>query len=161
MALSEVEKAYIAGLIDGEGCIYIDRYKDKRNKSGNFSYTLRVKINNTFYGMIEWLDERTVGVYKSNSFKCKGQEYDDWRKNRKPVFEWKLSGMNGIKLLRDVYPYLVIKKKQAEQAFKFEETYCGKNFSETRQFAPIIPELMEKKEMIYQKFRKLNKTGVK
>ena len=156
--ITEIEKSYLAGLIDGEGCIYVDRYRDRRNKTGNISYVLRLKISMTCKKTIEWVREIISQEFEcGNIYTCKGKEFIFT--NRKPMYEIKFS-KNLIKFIGYIYPYMITKKDRAEAVFEWETTRFENNLrNRASQFLPIPKELLDKKEEIYNKFRVLNKTG--
>jgi len=154
LMLLETEKSYIAGLVDGEGCIYIDKYKDKRNKSGNYNYCLRVSIANTFFGLMEWLGNKLSKEYHNHVLNQKGKEYIN---GRKPCYVWKICGTNAINFLKEIYPYLIIKKKQCEKAFEFSETHFDNAKRDRKgKFSKLPNELLEKKEKIHKEIKDLN-----
>jgi hypothetical protein len=89
---------WLAGLIDGDGVISI--YKNKR---GYMQPYIGVIINNI--KLAKWL-----------SYKINGRVISSIRlKDTKPLTEVKISTKDGInKLLDNILPYLIIKKKKAE-----------------------------------------------
>src|SRR5439155_2573915 len=98
--LKDTERAYLAGILDGEGCISIQR----RTHLGPHKpiYALYVGIYNTSPALKAWLDSRLPGIaiYRH-----------DRRNGRKPCFHWMLSGNRRvIVFLREIAPYLVINK---------------------------------------------------
>jgi hypothetical protein len=110
--------AYLAGFFDGEGCISITKGK---NHLGNVQYGLRVIVSNT--------NDYVLQMYKF-SFGGRIQK----RKYKKPewrdCFAWELSSTRAYDFLKCVYPYLILKKAQADLAFDFQEnqsTYDGSN----------------------------------
>ncbi len=101
---SEFERGYLAGIIDGEGCICFTRSK---SSSGRFVYRLQLTIVNTSVQLKQWLDSKLFGH---------GYIIANWRKacNKREVWSWTVSGpKRTIKFLREIIPYLVIKKQQA------------------------------------------------
>ena len=105
--LLETEKAYIAGLFDGEGCVSI--IKDDRTGQGNHkspSYSLILIISNNNKEVLEWLNKKT-GI--GNLAKRKNQR----------LYDWKLSRKGTEIFLNKIYPYLIIKREQAELAIEF------------------------------------------
>ena len=150
--MEKVDLAYLAGLIDGEGCIYVDKHKDKRNKTNNSSYCLRLKINNTCEKMVDWL-MLNFREFNPCSFACKGKEYDE---GRRTCYEIKFNGKNAINLLKLVKDFLITKHKQCEYALEFEETIYDNTRKRNGRFAPGDPDIMKKKEKIYQKIKNLN-----
>ena len=104
--LPETEKAYLAGIVDGEGCITLHR-RSPQGKN-NPVYALFVEISNTSPALKKWLDERFPDktYYR---FITKAQPH------HKQGYEWVLSGNRQVMVfLREIVPYLVIKREQAE-----------------------------------------------
>lgn len=110
--------AYLAGFFDGEGCIAIVKGK---NHLGNVQYSLRAIVSNT--------NDYVLHLYKF-SFGGRIQK----RKYKKPewrdCYAWELSSTRAYDFLKCVYPYLMLKKAQADLAFEFQENqskYDGSN----------------------------------
>jgi hypothetical protein len=127
LTVSKELKAYFAGIVDGEGTICIS----KNNRSSGQLY-LRILVVNTHEGILNLLKSiyggsiSTKKRYGVTHKKCGG---------------WQVSSRKAEYFLLDIYEYLIIKKGQAELAFKFIETFeLGKK---TRGFEPER-ELMKK-----------------
>jgi len=108
--IKNIVKAYIAGLVDGEGCIAITRRKIKRLSTNNWYYEPQVIVANTDKRMVDFL----AGLYQGWIATPKKLKY-----YYKQGYHWKITGDNMRQLLRDVLPHLVIKKKQAELILSF------------------------------------------
>ncbi len=109
--MKDTRKAYIAGLIDGEGCITITRRKIKRLKTDYWYYEPQVVVANTDKRMTDFLVDLCGGwvvVVTKTQKEC-----------HKPSYHWKMTGDNLRQLLRDVSPYLIVKKKQASLILSF------------------------------------------
>lgn len=101
--LSKTNKAYIAGIIDGEGCVRVCR---KTTKNGG-SYQAFVCVTNSNEALLYWLKEVTeigcVYKYKKSA-----------KKNWKLVHRFQVVSQNACDLLRSILPYLKIKKEVAD-----------------------------------------------
>lgn len=97
MELSETDKAYAAGLVDGEGCV------SSYYNSGVFE--VRVVIAMTALGVIEWLHSTFGGDLRLKQVR---------NTNHKQVYIWQLRAKECIPFLEAVLPYLKLKAKQAE-----------------------------------------------
>jgi len=102
--------AYIAGIIDGEGCITICRRKIKRLKTGNWYYEPQVIISNTYRGLLDFCVEY-YGGWIATLRKCK--------REHTTAYQWKTTGDEMRSLLKDVLPYLIVKKRQARVVLSF------------------------------------------
>jgi hypothetical protein len=101
--LSETERAYIAGFLDGDGAIMgcIERHKEKR-----FGFRVRVlvKITQTKKKDVVWLCNLTKLGYI--------------RKNRR-TFEWELRDQKAVKwFLGMISPFTHTKKEQVKLGLK-------------------------------------------
>lgn len=99
------DKAYAAGILDGEGSICLTRWSSNR---WNNMYPV-VAVSNCDEPLIHWLNSRwkgsiRIGIIRSGS--------------RRPQHRWSLSGLKTNKFLNDVIPYLIIKKERANWALQ-------------------------------------------
>jgi hypothetical protein len=111
---SETTKAYLAGIIDGEGTITIVKNNRKRKKGKEYFYSRAVvTIANTSYSLLDYLKSLEIG----------GFSYDRRRVPRyKQVFQWCLASILSVySFLKAILPYLVIKKSKAEEVIKWIE----------------------------------------
>lgn len=107
-------RAYIAGLIDGEGSIGIKRrLPTARNKMVSPKYSLSVGVAMTDRGPID-LVENFCGALNRVSSRIRRDGY-------KTIFEFEVENDRAVQLLREVAPYLVGKATQAKTALAFAE----------------------------------------
>jgi len=102
---SELDKAYLAGFIDGEGTVTaVFRLTASSRRE---AVHCRLSIPNTSLEILEWIQERFGGVmHYKNSLPKKA--------NFKKVYSLYWGGEKCYPVLRDVLPYLKIKHRQAE-----------------------------------------------
>lgn len=144
---SEVDRAYAAGLIDGEGCIRITaRGKDGGTGFRLGQYTLMVEVNNTDYGMILWLKEKFGGTVSH----IKGS----YELNRKEKWHWRISANQALHFLDVIWPYVRTKRKQVKLGRRFQRytQYAGRAATE---------KIRMLHERFYAELRALNKRGVR
>jgi hypothetical protein len=111
--LTEAEKGYLAGIIDGEGCILMNREKGKK---GDYIYRVFVTIANTSMKLHEWLEEKLPGRgYVRQAYPGEKRSPTSHPERWKTSYNWTISGSRvAIVLLREIAPYLIIKREQAE-----------------------------------------------
>jgi len=112
--LSEVELAYLAGLIDGDGAImaWIERHCEKRFK---FRVRLAIKVSLNEKEPLEWIKKKVNFGYL--------------RKNRNQ-YEWCSQDQAEItNLISKLLPFLKVKKRQARIALKIAKIKI-KNFED-------------------------------
>ncbi len=105
--LPPIELAYIAGLLDGEGCITIVKgHHTRLHPNWSPEYALHVSVANQFVPALEYLKSAT-GL---------GSIQRDRGKN----FKWLINCQQAAELLKVIRPHLRIKFKQADIAIKFQ-----------------------------------------
>lgn len=100
---------YVAGLLDGEGCITISKTPLYRNHLAN--YKLEVIIVNNCFEPLELCQKQFRG-----SLYARKQLL-----NRHTHFVWRLVADSAYKFLKIVSPYLIIKKEQAKLGMEFRK----------------------------------------
>jgi hypothetical protein len=104
-SLTEAERGYLAGIIDGEGTISFSRCMG--NGKNRNSYRLLLSVSNTDQRLILWLHERFGGTRFESRTSGKSP-----RKRR--LYGWTIITNKAIVMCREIAPYLVIKREQAE-----------------------------------------------
>lgn len=106
--------SYLAGIMDGEGTIRIGSAKPNGKSKQNIKYYSAVSVGNTNKEVLEMF---------VNKFGSKVRE-DKRVPNRKRMYRWGTSGNITVpKILKQLLPYLVIKKEQAKIVIEFAEGY--------------------------------------
>lgn len=144
--LSVASIAYLAGIIDGEGSIQINK---SRNTSGSYTYFLKINITST---SIEWLFNLReqwggIGSFHVESPEKRAKKSPKW----KPRALWDLHQKNARAVLEVILPYLRIKREQALLALNFRTNSRGRY---------MVPELREHQEQSMVRMKKLNFRGV-
>lgn len=113
---SETTAAYMAGILDGEGCLSIGNYSGNR-KNGDKHYQVNIAISSTDEALITWIVD-TFGGYKGK-YTPKQMSIN----GRKQVFRWQCSSDRLSHICEVCLPYLIIKKRQAEILLEMRKTY--------------------------------------
>jgi len=110
---SKEDLAYIAGILDGEGSIQV-RLLERRGSKWN-RVKCEIIFTNTSKELMDWLSEKlNLRVHERRHSNPR------W----KTCYHAKVSNMyECLLLLKALLPYLIIKKKQAEEAIKLIEDY--------------------------------------
>ncbi len=143
--IKDTEKAYLAGLIDGEGYIGLTKTKIKYKANPKFNIAIRnhLLIASTNNQVINWLIIKFGGKTQSAII----------NQRSKPIIKWWINRQDlQLELLKEVFPYLIIKKEQARLMIEWLEM-----------------RLIHRKNKYYtdedwsyiEKFKILNKRGVK
>jgi intein/homing endonuclease len=153
--MTEGEKlAHLAGLIEGEGTITINKApvtrKRKRMCGIKSTYRLVIKITNTIEEMIDFCTDEFGG----NKIKVKRRENTENGGLWKQQWVWDLSPRDSYKLLRQLLPYMICKLDQAALGIEFyEKCYLRNAYSGGRD----VPRWMiEKREEYFQKIKEMH-----
>ena len=95
--LNEIEKSYIAGIIDGEGSVGVRKIVK--------SILPRVQVGNTNFKLIKFLNDKCGGSIYSVKPK-----YKRWKSS----WIWSLTGDKAIEFLIQIKSYLLLKKEQSD-----------------------------------------------
>ena len=108
---NELDYAYAAGLIDGEGCIgvYNQTCPTTRTKT---RYNLLVRVQMSDWEAILWMKNTFGGCYRSHPQLGYGTRI---------MYEWTLSSKMAGEFLKQILPYLKNKRRQAELAIQFQD----------------------------------------
>ena len=114
--MNKVDIAYFAGIFDGEGCIYIRKINAKYvTKSGirriYTSYSVEVSLANTN----EWICRQLLFAFGGGVYKRKLQMGAN-----QTIWAWQIAAKKATDFLRVLYPYLKLKRAQAEIAINFQ-----------------------------------------
>lgn len=132
--LTDLDLAYMAGFVDGEGCISVATRLQ-------IYLTPTVQVSNTNQAILEWFYTNyggNIDVRKDN------------RPTRKQCNTWRVAGDKARRFLTDVLPFLRIKKPLAVLALSYVPK--GRGYRRTSQ------DVIQVKAIIFQ-IRTLNKRG--
>ena len=134
--------AYVAGIIDGEGCfgMYYSKRLDR--------HMLTVDIYNSCLELLQWLSENFPGDHREIKAPSK-KIHINW----KPQHIWRSNNNQTLEFLRQILPFLIVKKKQCELAIKFRETFLKRE-------CPVTPKTREIRRLIYEEMKALNLRGI-
>ena len=111
--LSDLDKGYIAGMLDGEGTITITKHRQYNRKTLKFQYRPFIWIVNTNKESLESIQQK-CGI-GSIVIKEKNTKY-------KTCYVYRISSRNGcMEFLHTIKDRLIIKKKQSELLLQFLE----------------------------------------
>jgi hypothetical protein len=102
---SDTEAAYIAGIMDGEGSIFLFQARTRNNR-----IAIRMSVSNTDLDLLEWIREKTgIGSIVTKPSKNPKHKNANW---------WQANAEAAEHVLTQILPYLVIKREQAEIALE-------------------------------------------
>lgn len=101
--VSDVDAAWTAGYIDGEGSIGVNAYQG--------AYRLTIQVSSSVPASLEKL-HTLFGGHLGGPYKASGE-------GRQKVWKWTPAGRLGQEILRRILPYLTIKADEAQVALTF------------------------------------------
>lgn len=101
----EIDLAYSAGIIDGDGSFSLLLHRSTTKKTWRSFYEPCIQLSNAFKGMSEYLYEKFGG-----SLRIKKPQ----KEHHKVLYVWSLRSREGCKkMIEKIFPYLKLKKDQA------------------------------------------------
>jgi len=137
----ENKLAYMAGYVDGEGSIGIQK-NEGREPPG---YQHRFSVKSTDPRSVEWIKKNFSGEITP---------YEDKSKECAKNYKWQISGRDAYKIIKNLRDYLMLKQEQADAVIDMYERVTKKGFHIRPTWAVKL------QEKLFQKCKKLNKVGV-
>lgn len=135
------DAAWLAALVDGEGHIGVERQRD------GSVHVLVISVVNAD----ECLIRRIHGVVRCGNVSVRVFKVA----NRKPMWRWRASCGNALKVLARIGPYLIRKKPHLAVARRLDRTiHRDKN-----RWSPVLEHELRIREECYEAFKALNRRG--
>lgn len=115
--ISEHEIGYLAGIMDGEGTIYIGRPISRTKDCKSPIYQTYIAVTNTEISLLNWLKERIGGIIRSIPTD-KGSDII-----RKPIWRWYCPIVRIRDFCELLIPYSIIKRREFEIMHEIRGTY--------------------------------------
>jgi LAGLIDADG endonuclease len=131
---------WAAGFIDGEGCVSVNRAKMKDHRY--WSYTLGLAVSQKTEAPLVRLHSMFDGHFFS--YKSRGVTY----------YRWQHWGPGALVALKELLPYLLVKREIAELAIRFQEQMTAWNKQHGRRGYP--QEVVIGREIFWSQARALN-----
>ncbi len=137
--MTREELAYIAGFIDGEGCISIG-LNGLRQTTG-----LAFSIVNTNKQILEWIQSKIGGKILRRTYHTSN--------NSKETYQLYKSGSRAYQILQLFEPYIRLKTKQLQIGLAYGMTIgsAGKHITQV---------IKEYRLQLYKQMKRLNKRGI-
>jgi len=147
--ISLKNKAYFAGLFDGEGCITIKRTAPRgRQRTHTYVFSLS----------IEMADPRPIKAicqaYNLNFTHNTSRHLKNPDKHRY-LYVAQIGRQSGIRILKMLLPYLIAKREEAEKAIEFYERCFPPHLINGRNRRRVPKELVALRHRYYTDLRQL------
>ena len=110
--IHETDRAYIAGLFDGEGCVSYKQYNRKRahNKKAYPTWQIRLEIAMTDKSVLVWLNE-VLGVGTVGEKRYKTKYNAGWKKQ----WRWRCSHRDAFYVCCLIWPWTHVKLPEIQK----------------------------------------------
>lgn len=152
--LLKTKYAWAAGFIDGEGTVSIKRYFRTRKDGSRFiAYQPFVSLSQAVVGG----HEQGVIMMKE-LFGGSLSNYKDKRGNvRYATMQWSIVSIGAVKCIESIYPFLVVKKKNADILLRWYKEIDKLPGGSKR--VQLTKKECDKREKLYFESHKLNQKG--
>lgn len=128
--VSNLTWAYIAGWIDGDGCI-----STLKNKAGYNDRKISIKLIDR--EVVEWMADLFHATFRQATKENRQDGY-----NRKTAYVMAVSGLRSRYICQQILPYLIEKTKNAEKFLRSFENYSrGNQFSKKTIYLPSFEQV--------------------
>ena len=142
--------AYLSGIIDGEGSIYIGNFSCNKKTKVPY-YQTNIQVTNTDKPLIDWLIQTFGGLTSKRTAK------QHTSNSRKQAYMWTASGDRVTHLCELILPYLIVKTKQCEIMIKMRATFTPNHCKVGKQgIQPHSVELMQLRQSLMDEIRSLH-----
>lgn len=144
---SELFLAWAAGFFDGEGCVMVELSKEKRCRHG-FRTSLHVTVTQTSLPCLQLFLENFGGQISTSEARTPNGRR--WAVQHR----WVTRNEDAAAFLRQVQPYLVVKKEQAQVALSYPlQSANGKKYGNKSN--PIPEEVMAARLAVRQMLKNI------
>lgn len=146
--------AYLAGFVDAECCLGIQRNFTKNRP--NPTYKIQLQCNNSKSPCFFWLSERFGGQFH---FIDRSTAITPQRNQ----MTWRISAKSLFPILENISPFLKHKKPICDELIKFYETTfnrTGNPSPNSPGFTEFYRPILEQRNVIFHNIQQLNKKGI-
>jgi len=151
---SECDFAYLAGFIDAECCLSIN--KSHPQGKPNPTYKILLQCNNTKSPCFKWLSQRFGGQFHF-------VDRSNFTTSHRNQMCWRVSAASLANILPKIHPFLIHKKPVCEELMNFSKTMIPLKDMISRNspaFAEFYKPILDERERIFHRIQALNKKGV-
>ena len=136
--------AYVAGFFDGEGHIRIQKHST-RCDSTMLSVTC---VQATEFPLDRFIDF-FGGTLKLRKMKYKG--------GTRRLYTWQTSSAQAEKFLRAIYPFLIVKKDEADIAFEYRKTFRPMHVVQSDQYKKLDRSIVSARNVMHDQLMQVRK----
>ena len=142
--------AWLAGFVDGEGCVSLNR---QRNKAGNPAYSPALTIVQTDRAILEHI---AATLCEGGVYTCPAVPVNGYAPRAK--YQYVVNGRGALRVVAALLPYLRLKRAQAEALLEYEALPHGAGAGRpASEQAAIYAALRAPQEALYLRLRALKR----
>ena len=158
VGLTESDYAWLAGFLDGEGHLTIRYQRSKRDCLVTSTVaTIAVSQAHPREAILYWMKESFGGTISCSSTGPRSAFHNK-------AYRWSITGAGAVEICRRVFPYLRLKRRQAELIIEHQGTklpsHVGVRKGTPRSAVRISPEILALRQAHVEEISKLNKRGL-
>ena len=142
---NRIDRAWAAGLVDGEGCITILCCTSSHGSGDSYPPVLQVRMCDIL--PLQKLYDIT-GYGKTSP-----KQEPPSQVGQRPSYQWRLNARKAVNIIAEIYPYLLVKKKQAIIAWNHQMIRESYN---VKRGITIPTKALEKQKYCYALIRQAN-----
>lgn len=146
-SLIDLKHAYIAGIVDGEGCVSISCHIRKGRKN----YEGSVSVSSTTKELTEWLYKELGGCCYAASKRANPK--------LRQGYIWVQKGKKALATLKHLYPYCIVKRKQIEVYAKYYQSILEWRLQAQGKHGVLDEATVKKRDSLIDEMHRLNKGG--
>jgi DNA modification methylase len=155
---SEVDRAWLAAMFDGEGTIGIRRfssYREEKRQTYQDGFVVYTTVANNDVPLLDHCVAIT-GFGRAAIKQSAQAGMVDARGilSRRDNYGWRLDGNAAVDVIRAIYPYLISKRKQAMLAYTLD--MLNKSGRAERGNQPVPAEMQAKRALLYDLIKRCN-----
>src|SRR6476659_10306245 len=154
--MEQTTLAYLAGIIDGEGCVAVTKITSPKYTGGTY-FREFVQVGNTRKDLLSFINLH---------FPASIQGPFNKKPHQRPVFYWTANHSKAREILNATMPYLILKKRQAEICLRIGElhqyTHRAQQLQTNGRFISSpsrTPEIEKELNALWVECKALNKRG--
>lgn len=132
--------AWTAGIIDGEGSIFIMK-QGRKDRERGINYILRVSVQSTD----PYMTKELLKLFPTGAEFIVQRSHLD---NCSDTLKWQINGKRAVTFLKEIKPFLRVKQEQAEAAIYFQENF-------KKHWRQMTEEDYRNQELYYKKLKDL------
>ena len=132
--MDRTEKAYIAGIVDGEGTVTLMKHHKNEMPAPS------VSVANNNLKLLKYLKKRIGGVIVSKK---------KYKPHHNDSYAWSVKQDRALSFLKEIKKYLIVKRQQAELITRDYKKV-------THRAGKYTPKMLRSKNLLVAKIRKLN-----